>query len=135
MYDSALLGCAFLRRRCFCMRYYHFCKVNNTCYKQQTNTSEGTQHTAVAIQEIAICKIICMCVHVCTYVCILYAYFDVYICMYAASIVIENSLISANAWVERFSFSSTHNRFGKNLVDKFNPLKTSFLHPWFGIMS
>ena len=31
-YDSTLLGCTSLHRRCFFMRY-HFCKVNNNCYK------------------------------------------------------------------------------------------------------
>ena len=28
-----------LHQRCFCMRYHHFCKVNNNCSKQQINTS------------------------------------------------------------------------------------------------
>ena len=44
----------FLHRRRFCMRYHHFCKVNNNCYKQQINTSSweyptenSNQHTAV----------------------------------------------------------------------------------------
>ena len=55
-YDRTLLGHTFsLHRRCFCMRYYHFCNVNNNCYKQHNiinissygNPRESTQHTAV----------------------------------------------------------------------------------------
>ena len=33
------LATSFLQQRCFCMRYHHFCKVNDNCYKQQINTS------------------------------------------------------------------------------------------------
>ena len=31
-YDSTLLDCTFLHRRCVCMRYHHFYKVHAYCY-------------------------------------------------------------------------------------------------------
>ena len=31
-YDSTLLGHTFFSRACFCLRYHHFCKINNNCY-------------------------------------------------------------------------------------------------------
>ena len=53
-----------------------------------------------------------MCVH-------MYAYLHMCMCMYAAPIVIDNFLISTNAWVERFPFFQSTTflwSFGKNLV-------------------
>ena len=51
-YFQTLLGCIFFAPKVFCVRYHHFCKVNNICYKQQINTSscrESTQHIAVQL--------------------------------------------------------------------------------------
>ena len=47
--------CLFFSPKVLCMRYHHFCKVNNNCYKQQISTScwelsrKSTQQTAVKL--------------------------------------------------------------------------------------
>ena len=52
------LAVSFVNQRCFCMRYHHFCKVNNNSYKEQINASswehprESTQHTAVELDTL-----------------------------------------------------------------------------------
>ena len=41
-----ILLCHFLHRRCFCIRYYHFFKINDNCWEHHR---ESTQHTAVEL--------------------------------------------------------------------------------------